>query len=149
MQNRFRGVLTRHSRALGILFANYWCVMFVATHLELPQVQSAPQNADKLVQLLMYAGFAFLFSVWLSTKKTHTGRTTLFILSTAAVYAVLDELLQLLTPTRSAEFWDFVMDVLGALLGLGMFWTLRRTFPSLWDGSQSRVHGDDSRAGLY
>jgi VanZ family protein len=149
MRNRLRGVLSRHSRALGIVFANYWCVMFVATHLELPQVQSAPQNTDKLVHLVMYAGFTFLFSLWLSTKKTYMGRTMFFIWGVSVGYAGLDELLQTLTPTRSAEVLDFAMDLLGALLGLGMFWMFHRKFPSLWVGEEDRVHGDGPNAGLY
>jgi VanZ family protein len=148
-RDRQGGVVAKRSRAIGIALLVYWCAMFLATHIKLPKVKSAPQNTDKLVHLAMYAGFAFLLSLWLSTRTTVTRRSSGFVLGAAILYAVLDELLQILTPTRTAQVWDFVMDVLGALLGLGMFWLFHRRFPSLWSGAGRRVHGDDPQAGLY
>lgn len=143
MRDRFRGALARHRRALGVLWVLYWCAMFVATHIELPQTDSAPQNTDKVVHLVMYLGFAFLLSIWLSTRRAFTRMTALFVVGLAVGYAVLDELLQTLTESRSAEAWDFVMDLLGAILGLGMFWLTHRKFPWLWEAEGIPVHGDD------
>ncbi len=149
MAQSLAGDIGSASPALGVLFAAYWGAMFLATHIELPQVESAPNNTDKLVHLVMYAGFAFLLSLWLSTRGAFTRKTMLFVFVAAIVYAALDELLQRLTPARSAEVWDFVMDGLGALLGLLMFWAFRRKFPWLWRLEESRVHGDDPKPGLY
>lgn len=149
MRNRWQGVVSRHSRGLGVLFALYWCAMFAATHVEIPKVPSAPTNTDKLVHLIMYAGFAFLLSLWLSAKKIFTRRTMLFVASAAMSYGILDELLQMLTPSRTADVWDFWMDALGAIIGLLMFWLLHQKFPWLWRTESRRVHGDDSKTGLY
>jgi VanZ family protein len=131
-RDRFRGLFSRHPRALAGLFSAYWFAMFLATHIEMPHVESAPQNTDKLVHLVMYAGFAFLLSLWLSARKPVTGKTLLLVLGAAISYGVLDELLQIPTQTRSAEVWDFVMDLLGTLLGLLTFWLFHRRFAWFW-----------------
>jgi VanZ family protein len=133
MQNHWQGVLRRHRRALGVIFALYWCAMFVATHIPLPQVDAAPQNTDKLVHLVMYAGFAFLFSLWLSARTSWSRKIMLVVLCTSIGYAALDEILQMPLESRSAEVWDFVMDLLGAAMGLGMMSAVHRRYPQLWE----------------
>jgi VanZ family protein len=138
MINRWRGWVSRHSHGLGLLFGAYWLLMFLATHIELPQVESAPKNTDKAVHLVMYAGFAFLLSLWLSARRRCNRILVLLVFGAAVLYAGLDELLQGFTETRTAELWDFVMDVVGAVLGLSMFWLVRRTAPSFWEPAESQ-----------
>ena len=138
MTSRWRGAVSRHPRVLGFLCGAYWLAMFLATHIKLPEVESAPKNTDKVVHLVMYAGLTFLLSSWLSARRPGSGRLVLPVLAAAVIYAVLDELLQMLTETRTADFWDFVMDVLGAVLGLVLFGAFRAKFSSLWDAAPPR-----------
>lgn len=135
MRKGFRGVFARHSCALGVLFVLFWCAMFVATHIPMPQVEAAPQNTDKVVHLVMYAGFAFLLSLWLSVRKPWTRKTLVRVFVTAIVYAALDEILQMPLESRSADVWDFVMDLLGAAIGLAMMLAVHRRYPMLWETS--------------
>lgn len=135
MTSRWRGGLSRHPRVLGFLLGVYWLAMFLATHIQLPEVESAPKNTDKVVHLAMYAGLTFLLSSWLSARRPGSGRLVVPVLAAAVVYAGLDESLQMLTETRTADFWDFVMDVLGAVLGVGLFGAFRAKFSPLWEAS--------------
>jgi VanZ family protein len=135
MQNGWRGVFARHSRALGVLFVLCWCAMFAATHMPMPKVEAAPQNTDKVVHLVMYASFAFLLALWLSVRKPWTRKTLLMVFGTATLYAALDEILQIPLESRSADVWDFVMDLLGAAIGLAMMSAVHRRYPVLWETS--------------
>jgi VanZ like family len=131
--SRWRGWVSRHSRALGVLFGTYWLAMFLATHIELPRVESAPKNTDKAVHLVMYAGFAFLLCLWLSAKGLPSRKILVLVFLAAVLYAGLDEILQTLTATRTAELWDFVMDLFGSILGLSAYYIVRRSGSSLWE----------------
>jgi VanZ family protein len=134
MANSWRGMMSRHPRALGGLFAVYWLAMFLATHLEMPkEVELAPQNTDKAVHLVMYGGFAFLLASWRSAKAIWNSKLAWLIFAAAAIYAALDELLQIPIESRSADVWDFVMDLTGAALGLIVFGVFRRKFRTFWE----------------
>lgn len=125
MKDRWRGVLTRHPRILAGVFALYWAAIFTVTHMEMPQVEAAPQNTDKLVHLVMYGGFAFLLAAWLTSRNVPRGKVLWITLGMAVVYGALDELLQIPIESRSADVWDFVMDLCGAVLGLLLFVAVR------------------------
>ncbi len=63
---------------------------------------------DKAIHFVVYGGLAFM--LWLGLGKRF---------ALAAFFAVLtlgaaDEINQYFTPGRSADFWDFVIDGLGA-----------------------------------
>jgi len=130
--NRWRGTILRSPRILGVLFAAYFLAMFLATHVELPQVETAPRNTDKLVHLVMYGGFAFLLALWRSSRNLEIRAIFWQVLTAAVLYAAADELLQIPIPSRSADFWDFVMDLIGAILGLVVFAFFRSRFQGLW-----------------
>ncbi len=74
---------------------------------------------DKLAHLLMFAAGGFWLGLRLPALATGIALVAL---------GVLIEWLQSLTPYRSAEFLDWVADVLGAGLGL---WLARWSLPRL------------------
>jgi VanZ family protein len=134
MAIRWRGVMSRYPRVLAGLFAVYWLAMFLATHLEMPkQVELAPQNTDKLVHLVMYGGFTFLLASWRSARADWNLKLARLIFAVAAIYAAVDELLQIPIESRSADIWDFFMDLTGAILGLILFGVFRRKFRTFWE----------------
>jgi VanZ family protein len=139
MASRWQGWLSRHSRVLGGLFAAYWLLMFLATHLPMPHVESAPRFTDKVVHLVMYAGFTFLLSLWIMSKKPESPHLKWLVLGTAVVYAALDELLQVPLESRSADVWDFMMDVIGAALGLLLFAAVRSKLAWLWATNEEQA----------
>jgi VanZ family protein len=132
-----------------MVLAAYGIAMFLATHVPLPKVKVGPHNTDKAVHLAMYLGFAFLFSLWLSVRKPWSRKSAILVLAVSIVYAAVDELLQMPMKSRSADVRDFVMDALGAMLGLLAFWVFHRKYPGPWATEEARVHGDDPKAGLY
>ena len=134
MTIRWRGVLQRHPRVLAGLFAAYWLSIFVLTHIPMPEVEDVPQNTDKFVHFVFYGGFVWFLSLWLSAWKPWNGKLRVAHLSAAAVYAALDEIMQIPIESRTADVWDFVMDLVGASLGLLLFSLVRRKLPWLWDG---------------
>ena len=129
----WQGWVPRHPRALGGLFALYWLAMFLATHIPMPPVESVPNNTDKLVHLVMYAGFAFLFALWLSARQAHPTHLIWKVLGASILYGMLDELLQIPIESRSADIWDFVMDQIGAVIGWGCFRFSRLKANWLWE----------------
>ncbi len=104
---------------LGVLIV-YWIALFIGTHLPPKDVPDlGPNHLDKVVHFLAYAGLAFLLSTWLFTCNWSTARTAAVVLTILVTYAVADELLQI-GVGRTADFWDWVADVLGSGLGLGV-----------------------------
>lgn len=76
---------------------------------------------DKLIHLGVYFFAFLLFYLSFSNfmKESLISRNPLvFSLIFTNLYAILDELHQALVPNRSAEFFDFVADFIGSLLGL-------------------------------
>lgn len=139
MRDRWRGVLTRHPRILGGVFVVFWVAIFTATHIEMPPVEAAPQNTDKFVHLVMYGGFAFLLSVWLSAQNVPHAKIQWVTIGMAALYGVLDELLQIPIESRTADVWDFVTDLCGALLGWLLFAVIRAKLGWLWETDEQSV----------
>ena len=107
-----------------LLLAGFWVTAFIATHL--PKV---PQPIHKISDKTMHGtGFAILGCLlsWVLYGRVkglmrHAGVVLLVI----AVYALLDELLQI-PVGRHCDFWDWVADMLGATAGLVVFHLLRR-----------------------
>jgi VanZ family protein len=109
----FRGVV-------GLVLIAYWLSMFTGTHL--PRVPAAVGNHnDKLLHFSAYFGLSVLLLSWRGARGPVSWvivRRTWLLL---AAYGVFDELTQPLFD-RDAEFLDWVADIFGVSLGLGMTW---------------------------
>ena len=83
---------------------------------------------DKVVHILMYATFAFL-CIWgyreafLRGDKTYRKRAFLLAACISIAYGGLTELIQeFLVPTRTGDWFDFLADALGTIIGLFIFY---------------------------
>jgi len=114
-------------RARWVILASYWLLLFVGSSLPLPVRTGPPTGIDKLAHGLAYALLAWLLCWARESKATgRTARVALVSLLAVGTYGALDELHQLLIPTRSAELADWVADVVGAAAGAGS-WAVQRS----------------------
>ena len=88
-----------------------------------PQVKPAI-GLDKVVHLLMYAGFTFAI-VWgyrepFKTRGDKYRKKVLWIaLGIGMVYGVLTEIMQeTLVPSRTGSVYDWIADVIGCVIGV-------------------------------
>lgn len=74
--------------------------------------------ADKLIHVLLYTGFGFFVARAVSFQWARVDRFTLwFSIVITALYGLSDEYHQYFVATRSCEVWDWVMDIVGGVLG--------------------------------
>ncbi len=99
----------------------YWIILLIGTSLPSDHLSSILELSDKLKHFVAYLVLAFLLSLNLHFQEKWKGLavfnlTYTFIICTG--YGVFDELHQILVPNRSAEFLDWVADLLGSVMGL-------------------------------
>ena len=107
------GALARGTFAVAVLIS--LAVLFA------PQsdVPAAPPGVDKVVHVALFAALAF------SGRWAGLGRHVLVAL--LVLYAAVSEVVQGMTPlARSASVGDWLADVVGVLLGLGLWGLLTR-----------------------
>lgn len=108
----------------------YWLLMFTMTHLPAEKVQ-IPQGSDKHLHL---AGFLTLGVLLTGRSWLHqplTWRRAAGLWTIAALYAVVDELLQ--GPVgRQPDVLDALADMLGAALGILAAATTTRLLERHW-----------------
>lgn len=83
---------------------------------------------DKVVHALMYATFAFL-CIWgyrkefISNGEAYQKKALLRTALISIAYGGITELMQeFLVPTRTGDWFDFLFDAIGTLIGLFIFW---------------------------
>ena len=86
--------------------------VIVLSLLPLPQIPAVPPQGDKIEHVLAYAVLTFWYSQLCADARALAWRAVAF----AALGGAL-EIVQGMTPYRSAEWLDFVADAAGALLG--------------------------------
>ena len=98
--------------------AGYWLLIFVTTHIPNPENLPTPDVSDKLLHFSAYFVLYGLFSVRhrLLTSDWPDGKRHGQFLLLLTIYAVLDELLQLLpVVNRNADLLDGIADCGGLL----------------------------------
>ncbi|MET0188963.1 MAG: VanZ family protein [Pseudonocardia sediminis] len=86
-------------------------------------VPTAPPGTDKVIHLLVFA--------LLAATGRWAGLRTGPLLAGLVLYAGVSEVLQSLLPIgRDGDVWDAVVDVTGAVLGVGLFAALTRRRPA-------------------
>jgi len=128
----------RYRRIVAIILVCYWVALFIGTHGPAPNLSRLPENTDKGLHFLAYAGLAFLLGLWMSTRYAMRLRHYLAALALTAVYGVIDECLQLLVD-RHADIYDAYADWTGSVLGLSALYVVRRSM-----GRSSKVRGSQS-----
>ena len=76
------------------------------------------KQPDKLVHLILYAGFGILLYYTLKNSPNSTLRNhaLLFAIIIGTVYGASDEFHQSFVPGRTASFWDLVADSTGVIM---------------------------------
>ena len=130
-------LLRRHKTvllALGI----YWPVIFWLTHIPVPQIAKQSGMSDKTMHVLAY--FVLTFLVWFAVspyQKTNWNRLKAWIVLVVVIgYGAIDEYLQGYVG-RSVDPQDFIADMFGVVLGLGVltifsFWPAMLTFAAVF-----------------
>ena len=87
---------------------------------------------DKVVHVLMYAGFAFA-CIWgyrkqfVSNRLQYKKKALLLAIIISIAYGGLTELMQeYLIPSRTGDWIDFLADSLGTLIGITVFYVFYR-----------------------
>jgi len=121
-------LLRRHKTVLLVL-GIYWPLIFWLTHIPVPDVARQSGMSDKTMHVLAY--FVLTFLVWFAVSPYHKVRWSKpkvwFVLLGVLCYGAIDEYLQGRVG-RSMDGMDFVANLFGVVLGLGLlsilgFWS--------------------------
>jgi VanZ family protein len=93
-------------------------IWFLSSQSTLPQIKGV-LGWDKLQHLLAYGALSVAAALWVSPafQKRRPLAALLVTALAASIYGVTDELHQFFVPGRSCNFWDWLADTVGALLG--------------------------------
>ncbi|MHC4927416.1 MAG: VanZ family protein [Planctomycetota bacterium] len=121
--------LLRRHKSILIALGIYWPVIFWLTHIPVPDIARQSGMSDKTMHVIAY--FVLTFLIWFAIspyEKVNWKRKKVWILLAVVVwYGALDEYLQGRVG-RSADVMDFVADLFGMVLALGIlsifgFWS--------------------------
>lgn len=101
-------------------------VIFVAS--SMPSPPGAGRFNDKIGHAALYGGLAVITLRALAggARLQATWRTALIAVALAGAYGVTDEIHQSLVPSRQADVYDLVADVVGAAVAVGAVQVLKR-----------------------
>jgi VanZ family protein len=103
----------------ALLLTIFWLSVFIATHL--PKVPRAiGKVSDKTLHFAAFAILGYLLTWVLFSRHREFVRLATLVLAIIAIYGAVDELLQI-PVGRRCDFWDWVADMIGAAVGLGLF----------------------------
>ncbi len=104
-------------------------IIFIASSIpgsDLPEFGIWDFSLKKGGHMLGYALLTMAFFRAMDGGKGAARFRLITALCLAAVYAASDEFHQLFTPGRRASPWDVVIDMVGGLIGLGVWLLIRR-----------------------
>lgn len=83
-------------------------------------------HLDKLLHLAAYAILGFLFARAYGASRLRGNVVLIVILgiASASLYGILDESHQYFVPHRRADLLDVGADILGSVIGVGLYWQL-------------------------
>jgi len=115
----------------------YWAVLFAATHIPTDDAKLDFPSGDKLAHVAGYALLALLAAVTLRAARWPPALVNAVVLLGSAAYGAVDEWTQAYAG-RQPDFYDWVADVTGAVLGLVIFASAHRWLRRLGRGSAAR-----------
>ena len=121
--------LSHQQKIAACVLVLYWPVLFVLTHIPIPDVVQEADVSDKSLHFLAYLNLTFLiWSAVSGDKKVQWRRAAPWlVLFVILVYGILDEWLQNYVAGRSCDVGDIFSDMAGALTGL-----ILSTFLTFW-----------------
>ncbi|HEX5104278.1 MAG TPA: VanZ family protein [Pirellulaceae bacterium] len=108
-----------------VLAALYLALMFAATHWP-ARPGGTGMGLDKLVHAGMYAGLAMLILAATGLLRPVTWKVAIAVVLGVALYGAIDEWTQSFVPHRTADFRDWVADVVGAAAGAAFYMAVSR-----------------------
>ncbi|MHC5082750.1 MAG: VanZ family protein [Planctomycetota bacterium] len=130
--------LHRRHKSVLIALGIYWPVIFILTHVPVQDIARKSGMSDKVMHALAY--FVLTFFVWFAVspyRKVQWNKLKVWIvLAIVAAYGAVDEILQGFVG-RSSDMIDFIADVFGLILALGIlsifnFWSAMLTFSAIF-----------------
>lgn len=107
---------------MTIVVIAYSFMLFVATHMPNDSLPDVVKSSDKVAHFVAYGLLAWLTAWVFSQKQALRLSGYLFVWGIAALYGLLDELLQMIPMFhRSADVKDWIADVTGAACALILF----------------------------
>ncbi|MBZ0199793.1 MAG: VanZ family protein [Ignavibacteriaceae bacterium] len=100
--------------------AVYWAAIAVATSIPAKSLPKTSIN-DKIEHILAYFGLGFLLSFALYAQGKYIFLKNNYAISAlliTLIYAVVDEIHQLLIPGRQCDILDMIADLAGAIAGI-------------------------------
>ena len=101
-----------------VMLCVYWAALFYGTHTKIP-AGMLPGNTDKLIHFGAYAGLGILLMTLRASRGAYSWYSVAARWCVLACYGAFDELTQLLV-NRNADMEDWLADVFGAAIGLGL-----------------------------
>lgn len=101
----------------------YWITLFILTTIPADNIPRLFENQDKYEHFIAYCGLGILLSLALYFQKKVkliSSNAFLFALLFIFVYGAVDELHQLFVPGRYCDFYDWLADSFGGLIGIGI-----------------------------
>jgi len=112
-----------------LAFISFALLIIAGSSIPGKEIPSAFQFApDKLIHCAEYFVFGYLLFNWLKLEFSGT-KQHLIIIATillGSMMGIIDENYQRLTPGRSPDIWDWVLDTIGVLLAIGLILLLNR-----------------------
>ena len=109
------------TKVLVIPLVIYWLIILIGTSLPADSFADSIELSDKVKHFVAYMGLAVILGLNLHFQERWKLARNFYIVITffiCVTYGVVDEFHQMFIPNRFAEFFDWVADSLGALVGI-------------------------------
>jgi len=113
--------LSNKKKFLYIPLGFYWILIFVLTSIPGRSIPKIIAVSDKIKHLGAYFVLAFLLNFTLLIQNKYSllaKKAAIFTFLITLLYGLFDEIHQLFIPGRFFDWWDFVADLIGSLLGI-------------------------------
>jgi len=113
----------KNKNLIYIALIVYWFFLFIATTLPSISPPIKFELSDKVYHLVAFIILAFLLSISLEIQnfsKTLKKNFLIYAAIIAILYGGIDELHQMYVPNRSCDIYDWLADILGAIIGIGL-----------------------------
>lgn len=115
---------------MTILWAVFILILILLPSQELPEIENnSLLSLDKLAHTFVFAVLVLLMIVGFIKQSTYPvirNNAVQYALYISIVYSVILEITQLLSSGRMVELYDGIANIVGCLLGFGIFYVIYR-----------------------
>lgn len=129
---------------ISAMAAAYWALIFTLTHVPI-SLPGPVSSLDKLQHASAYFGLSILLCWAYASWRPHDPLGFIWCFVAIAIYGALDEITQGFIPGRYPDFFDWVADVGGSAVGVGLmflgaaFWPSRAAFTAAAASSEVKT----------